>query len=424
VALLWDESFIWGVVTRRALNEVGLPFRLVRASDVREGRLSGYRALLVPGGWASNKIKALGESGKTRIRQFVADGGTYIGLCGGAGLATRQGLSLVDVERVPTDRRVPSFNGRIRIALIDSPLWEGVTDPVFYAWWPSQFRVGKEISILARYDEALFDAFSSDLNVGDVQAAQGWDDLESYYGINLDPARMRGEPAVLSGRFGQGRVLLSLLHFDMPGDQNGLAVLKNLWRLWGGEEDSPEGRECGKAFAETPLSSLATIRPSLQSLIRDIQEAVDGLIDFGIRNFLWFWRNSFMLQWKRGVRGLEYCTLKVLADEIAKAITWGSRQTAKSDSLSPGDADRVDAPVEERLILVREALLPFVRDARLLLMLERQAMLRERLTFDASSEPRIIALRKSLFSTSKSYGGRFKGLIDSMDELLYTLYAS
>ena len=322
VALLWDESFIWGVVTRRALDEAGLPFRLVRASDVREGRLSGYRALLVPGGWASNKIKALGESGKTRIRQFVADGGTYIGLCGGAGLATRQGLSLVDVERVSTDRRVPSFNGRIRIALIDSPLWEGVTDPVFYAWWPSQFRVGKEISILARYEEALSDAFSSDLNVGDVQAAQGWENLESYYGINLDPARMRGEPAVLSGRFGQGRVLLSLLHFDMPGDRNGLTVLRNLWRLWE-EEDSPEGRERGKALAETLLSSFAAIRPSLQSLIRDIQEAVDGLIDFGIRNFLWFWRNSFMLQWKRGVRGLEYCTLKVLADEIAKTITLG-----------------------------------------------------------------------------------------------------
>ena len=186
------------------------------------------------------------------------------------------------------------------------------------------------------------------LNVGDIRAAQGWEDLESYYGINLDPARMRGEPAVLSGRFGQGRVLLSLLHFDMPGDRNGLTVLRNLWKLWE-EEDSPEGRECGKAFTETPLPSLVTVRPSPQSLIRDIQEAVDGLIDLGIRNFLWFWRNSFMLQWKRGVRGLEYCTLKVLADEIAKAITSGSRQTVKTDSMSPGDAERVDGLVEERL---------------------------------------------------------------------------
>ena len=83
VALLWDESFLWGVVSHKALKGAGLPFRLIRADDVRAGVLAECAALFVPGGWASNKIKALGEKGVSAVRQFVKDGGTYIGFCGG-----------------------------------------------------------------------------------------------------------------------------------------------------------------------------------------------------------------------------------------------------------------------------------------------------------------------------------------------------
>jgi hypothetical protein len=77
VALLWDESFLWGVVSYKALKGAGLPFRLIRADDVRAGVLTECAALFVPGGWASNKIRALGELGVSSIRQFVKEGGTY-----------------------------------------------------------------------------------------------------------------------------------------------------------------------------------------------------------------------------------------------------------------------------------------------------------------------------------------------------------
>jgi hypothetical protein len=60
-ALLWDESFLWGLMARRALTEAGLPFDLLRSEDIRAGALSRYRMLFVPGGWASNKMDALGE---------------------------------------------------------------------------------------------------------------------------------------------------------------------------------------------------------------------------------------------------------------------------------------------------------------------------------------------------------------------------
>src|SRR5512143_2962188 len=93
-AVLWDESFLWGVMAYKALDACGLACDLIRTEDVREGKLSGYPLLFVPGGWASNKKKALGNDGIEEIKRFVHDGGAYLGFCGGAGLATLDGIGL------------------------------------------------------------------------------------------------------------------------------------------------------------------------------------------------------------------------------------------------------------------------------------------------------------------------------------------
>jgi putative intracellular protease/amidase len=60
-ALLWDESFLWGLTAFEALKAAGLPFDLVRSEDIRANKLRDYSMIFVPGGWASNKRKALGE---------------------------------------------------------------------------------------------------------------------------------------------------------------------------------------------------------------------------------------------------------------------------------------------------------------------------------------------------------------------------
>ena len=86
VALLWDESFLWGLMAYKALKNASLPFELIRAEDIRNGCLDKYAVLFVPGGWASNKLKALGDRGIGAIRNFVREGGNYLGFCGGAGL--------------------------------------------------------------------------------------------------------------------------------------------------------------------------------------------------------------------------------------------------------------------------------------------------------------------------------------------------
>jgi hypothetical protein len=132
---------------------------------------------------------------------------------------------------------VPSFSGRIRLNVIDHPIWEKRTTDIFYAWWPSQFIIeDKNIKVLASYGETMPDSFSSDLNVGDVEANGSWDELEKIYKINLNPKRLINEPAVIEGSYGKGKVILSLVHFDTPDDVNGQLVLRNLWQYLAGQK--------------------------------------------------------------------------------------------------------------------------------------------------------------------------------------------
>jgi len=398
-ALLWDESFLWGVMAHKALLACGLACDLIRAGDVRSGRLRNYTLLFVPGGWASNKIKALGSDGIEEIKRFVHDGGAYLGFCGGAGLATMDGIGLVPVKRRPTKDRVPSFSGRIGLSSSPHPLWQGIAEPVFHAWWPSQFVVDGQVSVLATYAEALPDSFSSDVNVGDAAAAGSWPELERFYQINLDPKRLFGEPAVIEGRFGEGKVLLSLVHFDTPGDANGAKALGNIWRYLGCDQQTKRADVSESLGAHNCGASCHPLMPELVT-------AVNGLIDLGLRNFLWFRRNSMLLQWRRGVRGLEYCTLSVMVNELAELLEMGAGKREMPE-------------LDRSLTRIRELLLPFAAKAQGLLVRERFAMQNSHITYERCDDPEIQKIREELFSRSKSHGGLFKELIDEVDRLLY-----
>ena len=161
--------------------------------------------LYVPGGWASKKLTALGNRGQEEIRRFVEEGGSYLGICGGAGMATEDGIGLMPIQRKPTTERVPSVSGPVRLSLTGHKIWQGIDGPIFFAWWPSQFRVADQrVHVLACYEEALPDAFSSDIPVADGRVI-GWPALEARYGILLDPSRLHGEPAVLEGNLAEAR---------------------------------------------------------------------------------------------------------------------------------------------------------------------------------------------------------------------------
>jgi putative intracellular protease/amidase len=60
----------------------------IMAGDIRKGTLQFFDVLIQPGGRGSYQAKQLGEEGCDSIRQFVARGGGYVGICAGAYLAS------------------------------------------------------------------------------------------------------------------------------------------------------------------------------------------------------------------------------------------------------------------------------------------------------------------------------------------------
>jgi hypothetical protein len=414
-ALLWDESFLWGLMAWRALKEARLPFDVLRSEDVRRGALCRYRMIFVPGGWASNKIDALGDQGMEEIRRFVAGGGNYLGICGGAGMATENGLGLLPIKRKPPRERVPSFSGPIRLSYAEHAIWHEIDTPVFFVWWPSQFQVeDPNIKVLARYGEAQADAFSADINIVDGGTI-GWSELEQRYDILLDPSRLRDQPGVMEGRFGRGRVILSLVHFDTPGDKNGAAVLRNLWSHLSSccPSDFLIGVNCepGRSSTDVPKNIL--------DLVEEIHAAITELIATGARNFLWYWRNPLLLQWRRGVRGLEYSTLAAMIGEIKRRLnnhgdSSSDRRLALPEAIDP-------SRWEEELKEIRGQLIPFCEKAKHLLIKERLYMMNASLSPVEYANEEISHLRHELFGSAMSHGGHFKRLIDPMDRVLYGL---
>ena len=414
-ALFWDESYLWGLMAYRALCEAGLPFELAMARDIRAGNLDRYAMIYVPGGWAAAKVRALGKRGQSLIRRFVEDGGSYLGICGGAGLATDSHLGLLPVYRTPNAHRVPSFSGPISLALNGHPIWEDISTPVFSAWWPPQLSEAEDsgFRVLARYGEARPDAMSADIRVEDGCRA-GWAGLEKQYGIFLNPERLKGKPAVVEGAYGGGKVILSLVHFDTPGDCNGALVLKNLWRYLG-EGVNPDGPACD---VSGPAGTFIVDNPASATLLGDIRSAVHQLIAKGEHDGLWHRRNDLLLQWRRGVRGMEFSTLDAMTREIATRLVGNPTGDASGKPyVDPHDPTQLKHDLEA----IKGLLLPFVDDATALLRLERARLEDESVPLENSPDKKIGRLRQNLFGPARHFGGRFKPLIDAVDRLLYEL---
>src|SRR5690606_30709410 len=68
--------------------EVGFECTRVTPEEIRNGVLKDYDVLIMPGGSASLQSKNLEEKGREVIREFVRNGGGYVGICAGSYLAT------------------------------------------------------------------------------------------------------------------------------------------------------------------------------------------------------------------------------------------------------------------------------------------------------------------------------------------------
>lgn len=77
-----------------------LGFSAVRTEHFANADLSRYNVIILPDGSPSGYQRLLGESGIKRLKNWIREGGTLIGIKGGAAFTTRKGVELTDIELI------------------------------------------------------------------------------------------------------------------------------------------------------------------------------------------------------------------------------------------------------------------------------------------------------------------------------------
>ncbi|MCB1237898.1 MAG: biofilm PGA synthesis protein PgaB [Verrucomicrobiae bacterium] len=190
----------------------------VKADEIRAGKLKadGISVLVHPGGSGSKQGEALGSEGREAVRDFVADGGGYLGICAGAYLATNDypwSLRLIDA-RVVDRRHWARGKGPVEVALsTDGRRFFGCKDPAVtleYAQGP--LLAHREIP------DAATPAYES-LGVFQTEIAR-----------NGAPAGvMAGTSAMVRATFGRGRVFCFSPHPELTDGRGGFLRLAARW---------------------------------------------------------------------------------------------------------------------------------------------------------------------------------------------------
>jgi glutamine amidotransferase-like uncharacterized protein len=142
-----------------ALDKLALPYREVGEQVIRGGGLKDCSLLIVPGGYTAQYVDVLGGEGFEQIREFVAGGGGYIGICAGAYIAARNvevpgrplGLGIIEIRN---ERRAGRGMRTIAIAKPEHSMVKGYVGEVDI-WYKNgpMIKVGEGVETLAVYGE-------------------------------------------------------------------------------------------------------------------------------------------------------------------------------------------------------------------------------------------------------------------------------
>ncbi|CAM2061342.1 Biotin--protein ligase [Desulfovibrionales bacterium] len=420
VAILWDESYLWGLLVWRALRALGLPQRVIRSKEIAQECLSSKRPVVIvaPGGVARRKAASLGQAGMKVLREYVASGGAYVGFCGGAGLGLtgQNGLGLCPWRRSEVQERLLHLmSGHIQVRpLAGHRLVPTVFRPksghepnelaLVPVWWPARFapEVGDTVTVLATYEAPGPDFWITDLPLASLPMGtlHYW---EKTYGVRLRPTSLTGQPCIVHGVYGRGEYVLSYAHLETPDSPDANTWLFHLLStLIDGSETKKSTNEHKTVLIPTWDPATEPVRwehPTLESAWKTIQ----NVLALGREHFLLFTRNNWLMGWRSGIPGAHLNHLHAL--------------TCQARTL-PATADATTF-LEARQTTFLEALAAFQREATGYLMAERLAITLSSTMPNAVSQESLKRQRAALFGQAMEQNGLFAVLQEVLDELVW-----
>lgn len=331
IFILWDASFLWGLLALRGLRQLKLNCHLVSSKDIAHGGLAGKHArnglLLAPGGNARQKYASLGASGQKAILEWVAGGGSYLGFCGGAGLGLTgpDGLGLCPLAREP-------YSSRLFHLLSGHVLAETKAGrKALPVWWPGKFAnspcPGLETlaSIIGpgsdlRLADMPLPLIPPDL-VGELEKSAG-------HAGQLLPA---GQPLALAGKFGKGKYILSYAHLETPESPAANQWLASLLRDYGACEimalPAWHTWEQAAGAESCDCAEQQGFRARMWQAWRDVAE----LFALGRKLDFFYPRESWLCGWRPGFPGMgannlaaSLACLASLPEDVPEPASWAS----------------------------------------------------------------------------------------------------
>ncbi len=214
----WSDGGAWyysiyGI--REVLENKGYTWESIDANDVNNNDLGQYYKLIIfPGGWAGGYNEYINGSGYQNIRNFIDQGGAYLGMCAGSFFACdkvfwREGS---DEELTPQNTYDYPLN-----------LWNGIGDGVIrdFVYWAEDTyyadHPGTRMTDL-KIDTNLMPESDAQMSVlyfgGPVfrPVAGKWGSTEVIARYEMDGYSADECAAMILFPYGSGRVFLSAVH--------------------------------------------------------------------------------------------------------------------------------------------------------------------------------------------------------------------
>lgn len=188
----------------RPLEEAGFHVGIVREENLTRESLAKYDVLTFPGGGPYDKY--LSQENMDAIRDFVNSGGGFLGTCGGSVLGIE--LGLLDAKAIWGQYEAFAFfRGPLLLNLTSSlnPIAFGCSSLLesMYFAGPYISNIGNNVETIASYY-----ARTSNLSVY-------FPEISKAYNYAPKPEVIDdfwGKPAIIAGKFGSGKVVLSGVH--------------------------------------------------------------------------------------------------------------------------------------------------------------------------------------------------------------------
>lgn len=179
----------------RLVNECPeMRMKLVDGKSVAAGALEGEDVVVMPGGDSKAEFKSLTEEGVKKFKEFLLNGGGYIGTCAGCSILLNEDdrrLKIVPYKRLSSTKLI---NGNFKITKAGAAALGIAEEPrrIRYSGGPIIKKTENEVP------NAKFEIFATyDFEASTTGRAN---------------TEMFGAPAILGGTYGKGKVFTTVAH--------------------------------------------------------------------------------------------------------------------------------------------------------------------------------------------------------------------